>query len=159
MKLKPLKITETIVVFLFFSILTSCALRPLTSEYNGVEVKKGIAELSALGNGKILIYNGADILHKIDNTARLNIWIDDKALGQIRQKEYINLDLEDGEYSFKLLHIDIFKMRSKHDVEINTKTKVIRVEPTLASNKLTITNEFPDKFQKFEYAKHIGVEQ
>ena len=63
-------------------LITSCALKPITSEYNFITTD---LEKVELGNGKILIYNGANILHKIDNTARLNIWIDNKpALQSIR---------------------------------------------------------------------------
>ena len=61
-------------------------------------------DLDQLGNGTILIYNGADILYKMVNTARLNIWINKKALGQIRAREYVIINLKKGEYEFKALH-------------------------------------------------------
>ncbi|WMI65452.1 hypothetical protein RBH94_15475 [Aestuariibaculum sp. YM273] len=110
-------------------------------------------QLDNLGNGTILIYNGADILHKIDNTARLNIWIDDKALGQIRPSEYVIINLKTGKHQFKALHIDLVNMRSEHDVEIDDKTKVIKIKPNITSNRLTVTNELPEKFEKFKYAE------
>tara|TARA_R110002167_G_scaffold197197_1_gene400236 strand:- start:110 stop:460 length:351 start_codon:yes stop_codon:yes gene_type:complete len=112
-----------------------------------------IIELERLGNGKILIYNGADVLHRLDNTARLNIWINEKALGQIRGGEYVIVDLKNGKYDFNVLHIDLLKMRSGHGVVIDDTTKVIRIEPTITSNKLTITNELPKRFEKFRYAE------
>jgi len=110
-------------------------------------------ELDKLGDGTILIYNGADILHKLDNTARLNIWIDNIPLGQIRPSEFVIINLKDGKYQFKALHIDLVNMRSTHDVEIDKNTKIIKIKPTITSNKLTVTNELPKRFEKFKYAE------
>ncbi|MET0759411.1 MAG: hypothetical protein ABWZ56_03265 [Flavobacterium sp.] len=136
-------------LFILISILSSCALKPIPSEYNSV--KLDVVDTNTLGNGKIMIYNGANILHSVDNTARLNVWIDNKSIGQIRPKEYLIIDLKNGKYEFTALHIDMVNMKSKHQVEINENTKVIRIEPTITSNKLTITNDLPKNFQKYIY--------
>lgn len=129
--------------------LSSCALKSIPSDYSSV--KLDAVNTNTLGNGKILIYNGASILHSIDNTARLNVWIGNKSLGQIRTKEYVIIDLEKGKYEFTVLHIDMVNMRSKHQVEIDENTKVIKIEPTITSNKLTITNVLPENFDKYNY--------
>lgn len=134
-------------------LLTSCALRPITSEYTFIKTDIENVELNDLGNGNVLIYNGANILHKMDNTARLNIWLDNKPLGQIRPREYVIINFKKGKHYFKVLHIDVVNMRSKHEVEIDNETKVIKIKPTLTSNKLELTNEFPKNFDKFKYAE------
>ncbi|WP_336702299.1 hypothetical protein [Chryseobacterium indologenes] len=85
----------------------------------------------------------------MDNTARLNIALNDKSLGQIRPKEYVIVDLQKGKHEFTVLHIDMVNMRSKHPVEINENTKVIKIEPTITSNKLTVTNILPEKFDQY----------
>lgn len=138
-------------LFLIFSTLTltSCALRSIPSDYSTVRLET--VDTNTLGNGKVLIYNGASILHSMDNTARLNVWIDDKSIGQIRTKEYLIIDLKNGNYDFKTLHIDMVNMRSIHKVEINDNTKVIRIEPTITSNKVTVTNILPENFDKYNY--------
>ena len=141
-------VSIAIIVFLF----TSCALKPIASEYNFVKTNFEDVTLEKLGNGKVLIYNGANILHKIDNTARLNVWINGKALGQIRGREYVIIDLQKGDYEVKLLHIDVVNMRSTHTFTLTDSVKVIKIKPTITSNKLEITNELPDRFEKFTYA-------
>ena len=151
MKYSYLKRPIKVVLLLTILILNSCALKPIVSEYNFVKTNFEKVELDKLGNGNVLIYNGANILHKIDNTARLNIWINNKPLGQIRPSEYVIINLKNGKYQFKALHIDVVNMRSLHDVEITKKTKVIKIKPNLTSNKLTITNEMPKKFDKYKY--------
>lgn len=144
---------KNIILFSTTLLLTSCALKPITSDYTFIKTDLEKVELDNLGNGTILIYNGADILHKIDNTAKLNIWIDNKALGQIRPSEYVIINLDNGKHQFKALHIDVVKMRSEHNVEIDNNTKVINIKPNITSNRLTVTNELPKKFEKFKYAK------
>ena len=144
---------KCILLFSITLLLTSCALKPITSEFTFIKTDLEKVDLSTLGNGTVLIYNGADILHKMDNTARLNIWIDNKSLGQIRPSEYVIINLNDGKYLFDVLHLDLVKMRSTHDVLIDSETKVIKIKPNLTSNKLTITNELPKRFEKFKYAE------
>ncbi|RTY94992.1 hypothetical protein [Flavobacterium sp. GT3R68] len=137
-------------LILVVSALSSCALKSIPSDYSPVKLET--VNTSTLGNGKIMIYNGANILHKIDNTARLNVWVDGKSIGQLRPSEYIIIDLKDGKYKFTALHLDMVKMKSEFQVDINENTKVIRIEPTFASNKLTITNDLPKNFDKYKYA-------
>ncbi|MFH7016332.1 hypothetical protein [Flavobacterium sp. FlaQc-47] len=137
---------------IIFSIF-SCGLKPIPSEYSFVKNASETLELSKLGNGKVLIYNGADILHKIDNTSRLNIWIDDKPLGQLRASEYVIIELEKSKHTFKVLHLDMVNMRSIKEIEIDSNTKVIKIKPNLTSNKLTLTNELPKNLDKFSYAE------
>ena len=133
--------------------MTSCALKPTTSEYAFIKTDLEKVDLDHLGDGTVLIYNGANMLHKMDNTARLNIWIDGKSLGQIRPSEYVIINLEYGKHHFKALHIDVVNMRSEHDVEIDKNTKVINIKPNITSNRLIVTNEFPETFGKFKYAE------
>lgn len=140
------------VVFIAILFLaTSCALQKIPSDYTYITTTEK-PTLDNLGEGKILIYNGAGFMHKVDNTASLNIWIDDKALGQIRPSEYVIIDLEKGKHHFKVLHLDMVNMRSNDDIEIDEKTKVIEIKPTISSNKITVTNVLPKNFEKFKYA-------
>ncbi len=136
-----------ITAFSLFMMLNSCALRSIPSEYSDTKVET--VDINTLGNGKVLIYNGSSILHSMDNTARLNIWIDKKPVGQIRTKEYMIIDLNKGNYEFTALHLDMVNMRSNHPVSVNDGTKVIRIEPTITSNKLTVTNALPQNFEKY----------
>ncbi|MDW5289927.1 hypothetical protein [Formosa sp. PL04] len=147
-----MKIIKPLLLSIFF-LLHSCALKPITSEYTFVKTDIENVDIDQLGNGQILIYNSADILHKLDNTARLNVWIDNKQLGQIRPSEYVIINFKPGQYEFKLLHIDFVKMSSNHTVIVDKDTKIIKIKPTVTSNRLDVTNEIPENFNKFNYAE------
>lgn len=149
------RVIKLIALSVIILLVSSCALKAIPSEYTSVKNGFENVELDKLGNGKVLIYNGSDVSHKIDNTARLNIWINDKSLRQLKANEYVILDLKEGNYNFKVQHLDMVNMRSDHKVEIDSKTKAIKIKPTITSNKLEITNELPQNFNKFSYAKKI----
>ncbi|MHA7944051.1 hypothetical protein ACJOV8_013325 [Formosa sp. 3Alg 14/1] len=148
-----MKTLKLLFLILAIPLFNACGLKPITSEYTFVKTDIEDVNLDELGDGDVLIYNGANILHTADNTARLNVWIDNIPLGQIRPSEYAILNFKPKSYQFKLLHIDFVNMKSEHTVEINNQTKVIMIKPTVTSNKLEITNELPKKFEKFTYAQ------
>ena len=141
--------SKSVLLILIISAFYSCSsnLKVIQSEYNLLRLEDDVFNLNKLGNGKVLIYSGADILHQA--TGRLNIWIDGKPIGQLRLKEYLIVNLEEKSYNFKLQHIDVVNMRSNHKVVVTKETKIIRIEPTVFSNKLTVTNDFPDNIEKF----------
>lgn len=150
--MKTIKSLKKSLLLLPLLIVASCGLKAVPSDYSFINTGMENVTIDKLGNGKVLVYNGADILHKVDNTARLNVWIDGKAVGQVRGAEYVVIELKPGTYDFKVQHLDMFNMRSNHEVTVTENTKVIRVEPTLTSNKLTVTDELPGNFGKFKYA-------
>ncbi|MEC8833031.1 MAG: hypothetical protein VX772_11780, partial [Bacteroidota bacterium] len=94
-----------LIAFVFVLLLNvSCALKPISSEHALLRMEKEDVSLESLGNGKVLIYNDANILHTGDNTARLNIILDDKNLGQLRAKDFAIIQLENGDHVFKIRH-------------------------------------------------------
>lgn len=136
---------------LISSIFLSCALRPIPVEHHLVMVDKKNISIDELGKGTILIYSDANILHTADNTARLNIQLDGKNLGQLRAKDFAIVKLENGNHVFNLRHLDMVNMRSEHKITINDSVKVIMVKPTVTSNKLEIVNQLPDNWEKYRY--------
>ncbi len=132
---------------------TSCALRPISSNYDYQQHKSESVNIDNLGNGKILIYNDADALHKLDNTARINLWINEQPMGQLRSNEYAILELKKGTYDIKMAHIDMAMFKNTKKVIIDDQTKVIRIKATAVSNELIITNELPSNLKKIKYVK------
>jgi len=138
------RITILILMLLIFSACSS--LKPINSEYNLIRTSTS-PEVYKYGNGKILIYNGAGALNKIDDSASLNIWINVKALGQLRSNEYVVLYLMPDTYQFKIQHKDVVNFESIHTIKIDNETSVINVNPTITSNKIDITNYISPNFQ------------
>lgn len=146
-----MKITKFSLSVFFIILSSSCALRPIPSEHDFVKMEKENISLDELGEGNILIYNDANILHTSDNTSQLNIKIDGKNLGQLRAKDFVIIKLEEGKHLFNLTHLDLVNMRSEHEVTVTNTLKVIRVKPTVTSNKLEVVNQLPKNWKKYSY--------
>lgn len=145
--------TTTYLALIIAILFTSCGLRPIPSEHALVQMNKEETTLDNLGNGTILIYNDANILHTGDNTSRLNIIMDGKNLGQLRAKDYVIVNLTNGKHTFNINHLDLVNMRSEHEVNVTEEVKVIMVKPTVTSNKLEVTNQLPGNWDKYGYMK------
>ena len=143
-----LKLLLPVFVTLF---LASCGLKPIAPEHQLIHVDNKNISLSDLGNGEVLIYNDANIFHTADNTSRLNIILDEKNLGQLHAKKYAIVKIEEGKHFFNIKHLDVVSMKSDHVVDVTNSVKVIRVKPTMTSNKLEIVNELPDNWDKYSY--------
>ncbi|MCO6176392.1 hypothetical protein NHF50_15185 [Flavobacterium sp. NRK F10] len=144
MNLKFLAIIITPILF------SSCALKPIKSEYSLLSSSSEPTLLNELDNGKVLIYNGAGLLNKIDDTSDLNIWINNRALGHLKANEYAMIYLLPGKYEFKIQHKDIAKINNVQIIDIDFNTKIICVKPTITSNTVSIENNIPVNFNKYK---------
>lgn len=145
-----MKATTSILTLFIGILFSSCALRPIPTEHSLVYIDKEKISLNELGKGKVLIYNDANILHTGDNTSQLNIVMDGKNLGQLRAKNYVIVSLENGKHIFNIRHLDLVNMRSEHEVFVTDTLKVIRVKPTVTSNKLEEVNQLPKNWDKYK---------
>jgi len=138
------------IVFAAFLFAGCSNLKPIPPEYNLVRTFANGARLYDYGKGKILIYNAAGLNHKIDDTARLNIWINGKSMGQLQANQYAVLFLMPDTYEIRVQHKDVGNFESAHIIKIDHHTSVISVKPTLTSNKVEITNNIPEGFQAYK---------
>ena len=152
----PLAISVSVML-----LLASCApgpfipvLEPIASEYDLIKTDLSSAQLDQLGNGDVLIYNNASSLLEMGNQDRFNIWINGKALGQLRANEYVIVNLEKGNHQLKVQRGDsLVALKSSHDFEVDSNTKVVGISPIFVTNRLIRKNELPTQFEKFTYAK------
>jgi len=141
-------------IYILFTILlaTSCAIKPLKSEYNFIDTETTV-DVNNLGNGKVLIFNAVDKLRQLGEKGSLNVWVNSKPLVHLKEREYVIIDLKKGLAEFKILHVNGINVKNIYDIEIDENIKIIRLEPTSFSNRINIVNELPSDFGKFKYAK------
>ena len=138
----------TIYIIFITSIFPSCSpLKSVKSEYKLIRTASSGISANEVGNGKVLIFNGSGMNHKIDDTSRLNVWINGSVLGQLNSNEYAVIYLLPGTYNFKLQHKDIGNFESTHLIEIVKETTFINVKPTVTSNKVEIIANFPEELR------------
>ena len=142
-----MKNITTYLILVIFTLTGCSPLKSIKSEYNLIRTSAAAMSANKVGNGKILIFNGSGINHKIDDTSRLNIWINGNALGQLNANEYAVLLLLPGKYNFRLQHKDVANFESTHEVEITKETIFINVKPTVTSNKVEIVKNMPEELR------------
>ncbi len=130
----------------------SCTLKPVASERYLVKNNLQAAHIDSLGDGKVLIYNGADPL-LLGNDDRMNIWVNGQPLGQLRSREYTVVDVGMGDREFNLARRSMFLIKSSHTIKINPGTKVLRVDPIFITSTMTQTNKLPSWLEKYAYVK------
>lgn len=145
------KYLKNTILFSTFIVLSSCAIKPLKSEYKLIDKNLNKIELNDLGNGKVLIYNAVDVLRQLGDKASLNIWINEKPLGHLKEREYLIVNLSKGTYEFKVLHVNKLNIKNFYEIEVDEATKIIRIEPTSIAHRINIIEEFPADFEKFKY--------
>ncbi len=144
-----MKLKIFLLLFISSLLFSSCLLKPIQSEFSLQRTFSDPVIIGEFDNGKILIYNGAGFNHKIDNSSFINVWINNKPLGQLMSNEFAIIYLLPGKYEFKLVHKDIKNFTSTHIIEIDKDTKVICVKPTITSNKVEITNTIRNNFHLY----------
>lgn len=141
---------KILLLLLMATFFFSCSLKPIQSEFSLQRTFSNPVIIGEFDNGKILIYNGAGFNNKIDNSSSVNVWINNKPLGQLMSNEFAVIYLLPGKYEFTLIHKDVKNFSSNHIIEIDNDTKVICVKPTITSNKVEITNTIPNNFHLFK---------
>ncbi len=131
-------------------LLASCAIKPVTSEYNLVEIDQEEITLDELGDGKVLLYyEGNTFLVAKRAQYRLNLWLDDKAVAHLWPREYVVVDLEEGNYQLRVQRGDnLTSVMSRHDLKIDNTTKVVGVAPIFVTNVLLPKDELPRRFDR-----------
>jgi hypothetical protein len=88
---------------------------------------------------RLVIWNNSDkLLHGIDNTGRVNVWLNGKAAGGPDIGEYIQLQVPRGQYDVKLVHLDLVEMSSQHRLEALEDPTYVEVRATITSNDLKV---------------------
>ena len=132
-----------LLVALLALLLQACAIAPVTTE---LPLQAGQMQVPAKEPGKtyLLLYNNASkLLHGLDNTARINVWLDGKGVGGLDIGHYVQLVLPDGDYTLKLIHRDLVEFESTHKLSLVGKPLFIEMQPTIVSNTITVHTELP----------------
>ena len=111
--------------------------------------------MDKLGEGKVLLYyEGNTFLVAKRAQYRLNLWLDGKAVAHLWPREYVVIDLREGDYQLKVQRGDnLTSTISRHDLKIDNTTKVVGIEPVFATNVLFPKNELPKRFDRYSYAE------
>ena len=148
-----LRIVRSIAGVMFvFILFTGCALSSIPSKVNLIKATNQEID-NVVGSGTVLLFNDAGFIHKIDITDRVNIWVNGLAIGQLESEEYVIIETNIGNVTFKVVHLDLVIWESRHVINIDKNIRYIRVAPTLTSNLVEVVTTLPEDFKKYTYMK------
>jgi hypothetical protein len=90
----------------------------------------------------VLVNSSSKLLHGADNTARINIRIDGKAVGGPNIGEYVQVELPKGEHELEVWHLDMIKFATKRKVTVD-QDLVIELKATPFSNRILVQTTMP----------------
>lgn len=107
--------------------LAGCASAPLKPEYTwlGYDLT---ARSDKPDHSKVLLFNSSNrFLYPTDLTARINIWIDGKAVGTCSIGEYVQVLVPKGERTLRLMHWDLVEFSSEHPLTLKSDETIVEV--------------------------------
>ena len=136
---------KNIALILISFLLYSCATLP---PRQAVQLpSQDITTQAPQGKNRVVFFNDSGFL----NYFPVQITIDGKYMGQIRKREYMQLFLPKGTYKVKLLHNDLFSIKSNHTINI-TDNSYLEIKSGPIDHDLTIKDK-PSNFDAdFRYA-------
>lgn len=119
-------------------LLAGCMMAPVKPDLPHLQEDMA-ARSTKPGEVRLVIWNNSDkLLHGLDNTGRVNVWLDGKAAGGPDIGEYIQLQVPRGSYQVKLVHLDLMEFVSQHRLDAVEDPTYVEVRATITSNDLKV---------------------
>jgi len=131
---------------LFLIFINGCCMAPIKTELpllgSDVALKN-----SDPGKVKMIIFNNTNnFLFGLDMTGRINIKLDDKAIGGLYIGEYAQLIIPKGKHRIELVHLDMTYFTSYHDLVAEKDPLIVEIWATPVSNALWTLDDLPPNF-------------
>lgn len=125
-------------------LFQACAIAPVPTELPLHQGGQMQVPPKQPGKTYLLLYNNANkLLHGLDNTARLNVWLDGKGVGGLDIGHYVQLVLPDGDHTLKLVHRDLVNFESIHKLTLAGEPIFVEMWPTIVSNAVAVRARIP----------------
>ena len=101
---------------------------------------------------KLIIFNTSGSLgYGLDGSGRINVRLNGQGVGQLNVHRYARLIVPKGKYDVELVHLDIAKFTSNHQMELTETESYLQIFATPTSNEAYLVTHLPSDFaQKFK---------
>ena len=126
----------------FALCLTGCMMRPVRQEVPSLGNDLSARAASPATAKLVLVNNSGKLLHGADNTGRINVRIDGKAVGGPNIGEYVQVEVPKGKHQLEVWHLDLIKFATKQEVFVD-QDLVIELKATPFSNRILVQTTMP----------------
>jgi hypothetical protein len=146
-----------ILITVVVSSFAGCLMAPIRPEIT--HLQGNLTEPSTTpGEAKLVLFNNSNkLLFGLDNTGRINAWLNSKAVGGPNIGEYIQLQVPKGKHELTLVHLDVLEFRSQHQIDVQDDLLFIELRATPVSNEIRLhkilpaENYLPKPFMQYVY--------
>lgn len=114
-----MKVVRVLIVIMSFLIVTGCGSDKLNvkpaSDIPSQETNAQVPD----GKYRVIFFNDAGFLNSMDGTSAIELTVNGKYYGRLAAKEYIQLFLGKGKFNINLVHYDLFKFETNHELMVN----------------------------------------
>lgn len=123
--------------------LSACMMAPIKPELP--HLNEDLSSRSpAPGEARLVFFNNSSkLMFGPDNSGRVNIWLNGKAIGGPNIGEYVQVQVPKGKHQLTLLHLDMFEFRSTHELEAADDLLFVEVRATVVSNEYQVHKSLP----------------
>ena len=133
-------------VVIIFIFISGCCMAPIKTELPLLENNIAIKNEDS-SKVKMIIFNSTNkILFGPDMTGRINIKLNDKAIGGLNIGEYTQLIIPKGKHRLELVHLDMVYFKSYHDLVAEKDPLIVEIWATPVSNSLWTLDNLPADF-------------
>ncbi len=101
------------------------------------------------GKTRVIFFNASNILLSgLDGSGKINVLLNDTALGSLNINKYVQIFLNQGSYEVNLAHRDTIIFETNHIIHVGKKDLYIKIYSKSTSNTCKKVNELPENFSK-----------
>jgi len=125
------------------TLMSGCAMAPVMPEIPHVQSDLN-AQSTRPNEVMLVLFNtSSKLLFGLDNTGRLNAWLDGKAIGGPNIGEYVQIQVPKGKHQLTLVHLDMVEFRTTHEIDAQDDPLFLEIRATPVSNKIQVHKSLP----------------
>ena len=123
--------------------LAACMMAPVKPELT--HLNEDVNSPSPVQREVRLVFfnNSSKLMYGPDNTGRINIWLNGKAVGGPDIGEYIQVQVPKGKHQLTLVHLDGIEFKSTHELQAVESLLFVEVRATPVSNDVEVHKSLP----------------
>jgi hypothetical protein len=141
--------------FLFLALFLSGCLSPVKNE---IPLAGGgvLDNPQGANDTRLIIYNDSDFLgFGMDGSGRINVTLNGQGVALVKIGEYAQVIVPKGKYEVDLVHLDMAKFASHHEIELTEPVSILEIFATPTSNRAFVVSHLPPDFtEKFKPVKN-----
>lgn len=127
--------------------LSGCAIPRLASEFPRTDQR--LSAPVPPGYSRVVVFNSSNsVLYGLDHSGRMQVLIDNRALGSLDPGEYAQVFLKPGRHDVALRHRDMMWFETEHPVLIDRPERFLEVACEPSGQRFEARDELPIEFRR-----------